>query len=239
MNLRPASLPPASSKPTSPPYCPLRYRSARSRWTPCCCDGMDDPLDLLARAQEIDHRLRILAVLVHAQCQRLQALDDQERVERRQRRADVAQQRHPRLDRVGDRTDRLDRFRPDRAVVARIGRVERRLPVRMRGPIEIAAVDDQPADRIAVAAEIFGRRIDDDGGAVLERPQEERRGGVVDDQRDAERPADRGDFRDREDGQLRVWQQFRRSRRACGRRWRAGNSAGRSDRRSAPRFPGP
>ena len=121
----------------------------------------------------------------------------------------IAQQRHPRLDRVGDRTDRLDRFRPDRAVIARIGRIERRLPFRMRGPIEIAAVDDQPADGVAVAAEIFGRRIDDDRRAVLERPQKERRCGVVDDERDAERPADRGNFRNREDRQLRVRKRFR------------------------------
>src|SRR6185312_6921531 len=37
---------------------------------------MDDPLDLFARAQEIDDRLGILAVLAHAQCKRLQALND-------------------------------------------------------------------------------------------------------------------------------------------------------------------
>ena len=132
----------------------------------------------------------------------------EEGVERRQRRTDVAQQRHPRLDRVGDRTDRLDRFRPDRTVIARIGRVERRLPLRMRGPIEIAAVDDQPADGVAMAAEIFGRRVDDDRSAVLERPQEERRCSIVDDERDAERPADRRHFGNRENRQLRVRKRF-------------------------------
>src|SRR5262249_25448561 len=52
---------------------------------------VNDPLDFLSRAQEIDHGLRILAVLAHAQCQSLQPLDNQERIERRQRRADIAQ----------------------------------------------------------------------------------------------------------------------------------------------------
>src|SRR5690242_11736729 len=50
---------------------------------------VNDPLDFLSRAQEIDDGLRILAVLVHAQCQRLQPLDNQERIKRRQRRADI------------------------------------------------------------------------------------------------------------------------------------------------------
>src|SRR5512138_3717449 len=43
---------------------------------------MNDPLDLLSRAQEIDHRLSVLAVLMHTQCKRLQSLDDEEGVER-------------------------------------------------------------------------------------------------------------------------------------------------------------
>ena len=85
----------------------------------------------------------------------------QERIERRHRRAEVAQQRDPRLDDVGDRPERLDRLGPHRAVIARIGRVQRRLARRMRGPVEIAAVDEEPADRGAVAADIFGRRVDD------------------------------------------------------------------------------
>src|SRR4029078_7995246 len=104
--------------------------------------GMDDPLDLLSRAQEINHGLCVLAVLVHAQCKRLQALDDQECIERRQRRADIAQERHPCLDREADRTDRLSCFRPYRAVIARVWRIERRLPLRMRSPSEISPVKD-------------------------------------------------------------------------------------------------
>ena len=82
------------------------------------------------------------------------------------------------------------------------------LALREIAPGEIAAVDDQAADRGAVAAEILGRRIDDDRRAVVERPREQRRGGVVDDQRNAERPADRRHFGDREHGQLRIRQRL-------------------------------
>ncbi len=59
-----------------------------------------------------------------------------------------------------------------------------------------------------MAAEIFRGRIDDDGGAMIEGAREERRGRVVDDQRDAERAADGGDFGDGEHGELRVRQRL-------------------------------
>ena len=73
-------------------------------------------------------------------------------------------------------------------------------------PGEVAAVDDEAADRGAVAAEIFGRRINDDGRAVIERLGQDRRGGIVHDQRNPERAPDRRDLRDREGDQLRVGQ---------------------------------
>ena len=53
-------------------------------------------------------------------------------------------------------------------------------------PLERAAVDDDAADRRAVAADELRRRVDDDVGAVLDRAAEVRRGErVVDDQRRA------------------------------------------------------
>ena len=68
-----------------------------------------------------------------------------------------------------------------------------------------AAVDDEPGDGRAVAAEVLGGRVDDDVGAELERPDEvRRRDGVVDDQRDAVAVRDRGDGLDVEDVALRV-----------------------------------
>ena len=51
--------------------------------------------------------------------------------------------------------------------------------------------------------------MDDDRGAVLERLGQDRRRGVVHDQRNAEIAADVGDFGDRENGELRIRQRFR------------------------------
>ena len=78
----------------------------------------------------------------------------------------------------------------------------------MRGPVESAAVDNQPADRIAVAADILGRRIDDDRRSVLERPGEDRRRRVVNDERDAEAAADFGDLGDGKHREFRIGQRF-------------------------------
>ncbi len=75
-------------------------------------------------------------------------------------------------------------------------------------PRERPAVDQEAADRGAVAAEILGRGIDDDRRAVIERPGEDRRRGVVHDQRNAEATADRRHFRDREGDQLRIGQRL-------------------------------
>ncbi len=53
-------------------------------------------------------------------------------------------------------------------------------------PVELAAIDDQPAHRVAVAAEEFRARVDDDVRAPFDRADEVGRGErVVDDQRHA------------------------------------------------------
>ena len=57
-----------------------------------------------------------------------------------------------------------------------------------------------------MAAEIFGRGIDDHRRSVIERPHQQRRRGVVHDERHAERPADRRDLGDGEYNQLRIGQ---------------------------------
>ena len=51
----------------------------------------------------------------------------------------------------------------------------------------------------AVTTDIFGSRIDDDMGAMVERADDDRGRGVVDNQRDAQLFADLGDFGDGED----------------------------------------
>ena len=119
---------------------------------------------------------------LHAQRQRLDAGEDQERVERRKRRADVAQAEHAAGDREREIAEGL--VQHDAVVFrARVG--EHRIAALTR-PVERAAVDDHAADRIAVAAEEFGERVDDDVRAVLERLAQVRcRERVVDDQRHA------------------------------------------------------
>ena len=63
------------------------------------------------------------------------------------------------------------------------------------------------------------------------------RADIVDDERNAERPADGRNLRDREHGKLRIGQRLR-YRRARARQWRGGSSRGRTDRRIVPRCPG-
>ena len=54
------------------------------------------------------------------------------------------------------------------------------------GPVERSAVDDRPAHRIAVPADEFGQRVDDNVGAMFDRPNQIGAGQrVVDDQRQA------------------------------------------------------
>ena len=142
----------------------------------------------------------------HAQWQGFETLDVQERVERARRGAEVAQQGDPHLDDVGDGAHRLHRLGPHRAVIGRVGLVQQREALGVLFPVEIAAIDDDAADRGAVAADVFGRRMHDDSGAVVERPAEDRRRRVVHDQRHAHLAADLGDFADREHFELRVRQ---------------------------------
>ena len=130
---------------------------------------MDDAGHVLAAGQEVGDRQALRLCSRMRSAQRLDALHEQEGVERRHRRAEVAQQGDAHLQDVGDRAERLDRLGPDRAVIGGVGRVQRRLARRVRLPVEIAAVDDDAADRGAVAADILGGRIDHHRRAVIER----------------------------------------------------------------------
>ena len=106
------------------------------------------------------------AVALHPQRQRLDALQEQERVERRERGAGVAQQHGAHAADVGGGPERVA---PDDAVVARVGLRQARVAVGVRGPVEGAGVDDGAADRRAVAADELRQRVDDDVGAVARR----------------------------------------------------------------------
>src|ERR1039458_10113537 len=95
------------------------------------------------------------------QAQRLQPLQEEERVERAERRADVAQQLHPHLD--------------DESHVAQARKVAEHVPelqavvawVRLRElrelavvPLELTRIHNDPADRRPVSADILGCRVD-------------------------------------------------------------------------------
>ena len=93
-------------------------------------------------------------------------------------------------------------------MVAGIGLVEQRKPGGVGLPIKGPAVEDDAADRGAVSADVLGGRVDHDRRPMVERPADDRRGGVVDDQRNAQVLAQCGHLGDRKDRQFRVGQGF-------------------------------
>ena len=124
---------------------------------------------------------------VHPLGQRLHPLHQQEGVERRQRRADVAELlgTQARAERV------LAEVAPPRQAAVRGDRLGHPREVAV-APVEAPGFDHHPAERGAVAAEELGGRVHDDVGAPLDRPaQVRRRHGRVDDQRDPGAVGDR------------------------------------------------
>ncbi len=130
--------------------------------------------------QELGDSLGVAHVALHAQAERLDALQEQPGVERRLAGADIAQD----LDAgFGDESGFTQVSILD-AVVAGIGRGEI-FEATAACPIEIAAIDDDPADRGAVTAEELGGGMGDDIGTPFERPAQVRSGkGVVYHQRE-------------------------------------------------------
>ena len=159
-----------------------------------------DPLDLGAVLEPAGDREGVLAVALDAQRQRLEALEEQERVERAERGADVAEPLDAQLE---DEREVAEGLAVDDAVVRRIRVGELREAARRR-PVEVAAVDDDAADRRAVAADPLRRRVDDDVGAVLDRLREQRGEGVVDEDRHALGVGHVGDRADVVDVEARV-----------------------------------
>ena len=143
--------------------------------------GMQHPLDRLVRGEEFEHRGGIGDVAVHADAERLDALQQLKGVGRRQAGAEIAQAFGARPHDEGGRAELLVE---DDAVIAGIGFGQHR-KLAGAAPVEPAAVDDHAADGDAMAADPFGGRIHHDVGAELDRPAEiGRREGVVDQQRD-------------------------------------------------------
>ncbi len=117
---------------------------------------------------------------IHADAQRLDALQQLKGIGRRQTGAEIAQAFGAR---PHDERGRAELLVEDDAVISGIGLGQNR-KFAGSAPVEPAAVDDDAADGDAVAADPFGGRVHDDVGAKLDRPAEIGRcEGVVDQQR--------------------------------------------------------
>ena len=132
-----------------------------------------DALHLGATVQELDHLERVLHVALDAQGQRLEALEQDERVERGERGALVAKEGGAGLGDVGGLAHGLGEDHP---VVAGVGLGHAGELVGAGSPVEVARVDDVAAHGRAVAADELRGRGDGDVGAVLERAEQVGRG---------------------------------------------------------------
>ena len=154
--------------------------------------GVIHPSDQRVSFEMLRDREGVGAMQVHAQRQGFQALQEQKRVLRRQARPEVAQSFDPALEDKGERTEG---FGEDHAVIA--GAWFREHGELAVGPVELARVDDDTADRGAVAADELGRGVDDYIRAELDGAAQIRRGkGVVDHQRDTRFVGNLGDTLD-------------------------------------------
>ena len=122
-----------------------------------------DRRDARICCQKRRHRARVGLVARQAHGQGLEALKEQERVERRQGGARVAQTDRPA---AGDVRGVREVDRVSNAVKRRLGLDHDAEPVGVIGPRERAAVDDDPAERRAVAADELRQRVDHDVGPV-------------------------------------------------------------------------
>ena len=153
-----------------------------------------------APGEPAGHGQGVGAVLPHPQRQRLQALLEEEGVERGDGRA---QARGDDGAGVGDVGALAVGLPPAAAAEQRRRLLEVR--VQARTGDDVLRDDDRPAERGAVPGEELARRVHDDVGAVLDRAQQiRRREGRVHDQRHPVRVGDRGDPGDVEDDVGRV-----------------------------------
>ncbi len=135
--------------------------------------GVVHALNLRVVLEELDHLEGVLHVALDAKRQGLQALEQQERVEGRQRRAQVAQQRGAGLGDVGGSPTHVGEHD---AVVGGVGLGQAREAVGMGRPIELAGVDEHAAHDGAVAAHELGGGVRHDVGTMLDGAQQVGRG---------------------------------------------------------------
>ncbi|GBE22420.1 hypothetical protein BMS3Bbin01_01795 [bacterium BMS3Bbin01] len=115
--------------------------------------------------KELRDQLGVGDMLSHPERQRLEAQEQQERVERRQRGPGVAQEFGACLHQVRI----LSEILPEPEVVVGGGGVGEKREVAVV-PRESAALDDAAGDHGAMASDELGGRVGDDIGSVLERP---------------------------------------------------------------------
>ena len=145
--------------------------------------GIVDPRDLVLRFQELSYRKAVLAVALHPDVQRLEAVIQVKSVLRRLDRAEIA---HELAGRLGDIAELSELLGIDQAVIALVGSGHAGELVRVSHPVKIAAVDDSAANADRVAVHILCRRVGDDISAPLDRAAVDRGGeGVVHDERNA------------------------------------------------------
>ena len=156
--------------------------------------GEVDPRDLLLGLEPLGDLERALRVATYPEVQRLEAEVQEECVERRGDRAEVAHQVRGALHDVGHLAERLHIAE---AVVRGVGLDEAGELVGVLRPVEVAGVDDAAADLAGVAVHVLRRRVGDDVAAELERTAEDRRReSVVDDKRHAVLVRDLRELRD-------------------------------------------
>src|SRR6266540_5533866 len=123
--------------------------------------GVGDPRDLGVVLEPLRERERVLAVPLDAEGERLDPLQEEERVERRERGADVAEPLDARADDELDVAERPlwpEHVVVDEAVVAG-RRVREARKLAARAPAEFAGVDDYAAEGGAVAADPLRRGL--------------------------------------------------------------------------------
>ena len=137
--------------------------------------GIVDPIHAGMPLEVLRDGERVLGVALQAKMERLNALQQKERVERRERRAGVAQALDARLE---DERERPEGLGVGKAVVRRIGLGE--VFETARGcPVELAGIDDDAAYGGSVAAEKLGRRIYDDIRSPFDGPHRAAEGVVL------------------------------------------------------------
>jgi hypothetical protein len=148
---------------------------------------MPHPADARLFEQPLGDGEGVRDVAVHPHGQRLDPQQEQERVERGEHGAEVAQRLRPQLHQESVDAERLVKLEP--VVRARWVRDGGEAPVR---PVECAGVDDGTRDRGPVPGDELRGGVDDQVCAELERPAEVRRGErVVHNERRADLVRDR------------------------------------------------